>query len=38
MTGFEAWIGREVRARDRLDEGLAARWLLRICFKIWLKL
>ncbi len=23
----EAWIGREVRAKDRLDEGLAARWL-----------
>ncbi|HSJ78559.1 MAG TPA: MaoC family dehydratase N-terminal domain-containing protein [Erythrobacter sp.] len=24
---FEAWIGREHRAKDRLDEGLAARWL-----------
>jgi 3-methylfumaryl-CoA hydratase len=24
---FEAWIGREVRAKDRLDEGLADRWL-----------
>ena len=24
---FEAWIGREARARDRLDDGLAARWL-----------
>jgi 3-methylfumaryl-CoA hydratase len=24
---FEAWIGRESRAKDRLDEGLAARWL-----------
>ncbi|MFO6446499.1 MaoC family dehydratase N-terminal domain-containing protein [Erythrobacter sp. NE805] len=24
---FEAWIGREARARDRLDEGLAHRWL-----------
>ena len=24
---FAAWIGREVRAADRLDEGLAARWL-----------
>ncbi len=24
---FEAWIGREQRATDRLDEGLAARWL-----------
>ncbi|MFM7403393.1 MAG: MaoC family dehydratase N-terminal domain-containing protein [Erythrobacter sp.] len=24
---FEAWIGREVRAKDRLDEGLAHRWL-----------
>ena len=24
---FEAWIGRESRATDRLDEGLAARWL-----------
>ena len=23
---FEAWIGREVRASDRLDETLAARW------------
>jgi 3-methylfumaryl-CoA hydratase len=24
---FEAWIGREARAKDRLDEGLAERWL-----------
>ncbi len=24
---FEAWIGREQRASDRLDEALAARWL-----------
>jgi 3-methylfumaryl-CoA hydratase len=24
---FDAWIGRETRAADRLDEGLAARWL-----------
>ncbi len=24
---FDAWIGRESRASDRLDEGLAARWL-----------
>ncbi|RNJ64356.1 MAG: hypothetical protein EDM03_08555 [Porphyrobacter sp. IPPAS B-1204] len=24
---YDAWIGREVRAKDRLDEGLAARWL-----------
>ncbi len=24
---FDAWIGREARATDRLDEGLAARWL-----------
>ena len=24
---FEAWIGREQRATDRLDEALAARWL-----------
>ncbi len=24
---FEAWIGRETRAKDRLGEGLAARWL-----------
>lgn len=24
---FDAWIGREQRAMDRLDEGLAARWL-----------
>ena len=27
MTDFSAWIGREQRAKDRLDEGLAARWL-----------
>jgi len=24
---YAAWIGRETRAKDRLDEGLAARWL-----------
>jgi 3-methylfumaryl-CoA hydratase len=24
---FDAWIGRETRATDRLDEGLATRWL-----------
>lgn len=24
---FEAWIGREMRTTDRLDEGLATRWL-----------
>lgn len=24
---YTAWIGRESRATDRLDEGLAARWL-----------
>ncbi len=24
---YETWIGRETRAADRLDEGLAARWL-----------
>jgi 3-methylfumaryl-CoA hydratase len=24
---YEAWIGREHHAKDRLDEGLAARWL-----------
>jgi len=24
---YDAWIGREMRANDRLDEGLAARWL-----------
>jgi 3-methylfumaryl-CoA hydratase len=24
---YEAWIGREQRAEDRLDAGLAARWL-----------
>lgn len=27
MSGFDAWIGRETRSTDRLDEGLAARWL-----------
>ena len=27
MTDFSAWIGRETRAADGLDEGLAARWL-----------
>jgi 3-methylfumaryl-CoA hydratase len=26
-VSFEAWIGREQRASDRLDEALAARWL-----------
>ena len=26
MTDFGAWIGREERATDRLDEALAARW------------
>ncbi|EAQ28730.1 hypothetical protein NAP1_14063 [Erythrobacter sp. NAP1] len=24
---YDSWIGREVRATDRLDEALAARWL-----------
>lgn len=24
---YDAWIGRETRAKDRLDEGLATRWL-----------
>ncbi|MCR9181190.1 MAG: MaoC family dehydratase N-terminal domain-containing protein [Erythrobacteraceae bacterium] len=27
MNDFSAWIGREKRSADRLDEGLAARWL-----------
>ncbi len=27
MTDFSAWIGREARARDRLDDALALRWL-----------
>lgn len=27
MSDFEAWIGREARSADRLDEALAARWL-----------
>lgn len=27
MSDFSAWIGREMRAKDRLDEGLATRWL-----------
>jgi 3-methylfumaryl-CoA hydratase len=27
VNDFTAWIGREQRAKDRLDEGLAARWL-----------
>jgi len=27
MSDFAAWIGREQTATDRLDEGLAARWL-----------
>jgi 3-methylfumaryl-CoA hydratase len=26
-VSFDAWIGREIRAKDRLDEGLAERWL-----------
>jgi 3-methylfumaryl-CoA hydratase len=26
-VSFEAWIGREQRAKDRLGEGLAERWL-----------
>lgn len=27
MSAFETWVGREQRATDRLDEGLAQRWL-----------
>ncbi|GAB5348554.1 HTD2 family dehydratase [Alteriqipengyuania sp. 357] len=27
MPDWSAWIGREARAADRLDESLAARWL-----------
>ena len=27
MSEFDAWIGRETRATDRLDEQAAARWL-----------
>jgi 3-methylfumaryl-CoA hydratase len=27
MTEFTAWVGREARAKGRLDEGLADRWL-----------
>ncbi|MEM9501784.1 MAG: MaoC/PaaZ C-terminal domain-containing protein [Pseudomonadota bacterium] len=27
MGQWDAWIGRETSATDRLDEGLAARWL-----------
>jgi 3-methylfumaryl-CoA hydratase len=27
MTDFAAWIGRDARVKDRLGEGLAARWL-----------
>ena len=27
MSDWDAWIGREVRATDRLDEALATRWL-----------
>ncbi|MBI1403230.1 MAG: hypothetical protein GC147_08460 [Porphyrobacter sp.] len=27
MSDFSAWIGRETHAADRLDEGLANRWL-----------
>ncbi len=26
MSAYDAWIGREHSARDRLDEALAARW------------
>lgn len=26
MTDLQAWIGREHRATDRVDEGMAARW------------
>lgn len=26
MTDWQDWVGRETRARDRLDEGLAQRW------------
>jgi len=26
-VSFDAWIGRKQRAKDRLDEGLASRWL-----------
>ena len=26
MSDFEDWIGREMRAADRLDAGLAARF------------
>ena len=27
MSDWDTWIGRESRATDRLDEGLATRWL-----------
>ncbi len=27
MSDFDAWIGREARTTDRVDEALAARWL-----------
>jgi 3-methylfumaryl-CoA hydratase len=27
VSDFSAWIGREANASDRLDEGLATRWL-----------
>jgi len=27
MAGLDAWIGREVRSGDQLDEALARRWL-----------
>ncbi|MEL6738265.1 MAG: MaoC family dehydratase N-terminal domain-containing protein, partial [Pseudomonadota bacterium] len=27
MSRFDAWIGREARSSDRLDEALARRWL-----------
>ncbi len=27
MSQWDAWIGRETRASDRLDEGLVERWL-----------
>ncbi|MEM7779557.1 MAG: MaoC family dehydratase N-terminal domain-containing protein [Pseudomonadota bacterium] len=26
MSEFDAWVGREQRSTDRLDEGLATRW------------
>ena len=27
MSAWDGWIGRELRAEDRLDPALAARWL-----------